>query len=155
MWRWKTLKPHLSKSKANYKQAMVIDQALMDELSAKAKANPRLRQSMDLRNSPEDLSQRMLNALEPGTVMPIHRHHASSETVVILRGKIQWVFYDDSGVETERVTLTATDEPRMLNVERDRWHSLVCLEEGSVLYESKDGPYQPLHENEIMTAKKI
>ena len=76
--------------------------------------------------------------------MPIHRHHASSETVVILRGKIEWVFYDDNGVETERVTLDAKGDLRMINVERDRWHSLVCLDEGSVLFESKDGGYEPL-----------
>ena len=129
---------------------MIIDNKILDELSAQAKANPRLRQAMDLRNSPEDGSQRMLNALEPGTVMPIHRHHASSETVVVLRGKIEWVFYDNDGVETERVTLVANGEPRMLNVERDRWHSLVCLESGSVLYESKDGGYRPLGEGEVM-----
>lgn len=129
---------------------MIIDKQILDELSARAKANPRLRQSLDLRNSPNDLSQRMLNALQPGTIMPIHRHHASSETVVILRGKIRWVFYDDNGVETERVTLDANGDLRMLNVERDRWHSLVCLEEGSVLYESKDGTYHPLEEDEIM-----
>ena len=128
---------------------MVIDNKLLDDLSAQAKENPRLRQAMDLRNSPEDFSQRMLNALEPGTVMPIHRHHASSESVVILRGKIEWIFYDDNGNETERVTLDANGEPRMLNVERDRWHSLVCLESGSVLYESKDGAYQPLGADEI------
>ena len=122
-------------------------------LSAQANANPRLRQSYDLCNSPEDMSQRMLNALEPGTVMPVHRHHTSSETVVILRGKIQWVFYDDNGKETERVTLDANGEPRMLNVERDRLHSLVCLESGSVLYESKDGAYHPLEEDEIMNVE--
>ena len=129
---------------------MVIEKAILDELTAKAKENPRLRQSMDLRNSAEDLSQRMLNALEPGTVMPIHRHHASSETVVILRGKILWVFYDENGNETERVVLDADGDLRMLNVEKDRWHSLECLESGSVLYESKDGPYHPLEEDEIM-----
>ena len=132
---------------------MVISNALLDELSARAKANPRLRENLDLRNSPDDQSQRMLNALEPGTVMPIHRHHASSETVVILRGRIQWVFYDEAGNETERVTLDANGEHRMLNVEKDRWHSLVCLEEGSVLFESKDGAYQPLEEDEIMEVK--
>lgn len=132
---------------------MVIDYKILDDLSAQAKANPRLRQAMDLRNSPEDLSQRMLNALEPGTVMPIHRHHASSETVVVLRGKIEWVFYDNEGNVTERVTLDANGEPRMLNVGRDRWHSLVCLEEGSVLFESKNGLYQPLSEDEIMQVK--
>lgn len=92
----------------------------------------------------------MLNALEPGTVMPIHRHHDSSETVIIVRGKIQWVFYDENGNETERVVLDADGDPRMLNVEKDRWHSLVCLESGSVLYESKDEPYHPLEEDEIM-----
>lgn len=129
---------------------MIINKTILDELSAKAKENSRLRQSMDLRDSPEDMSQRMLNALEPGTVMPIHRHHGSSETVVVLRGKIEWIFYDNEGNETERVALDANGEPRMLNVERDRWHSLVCLEEGSVLFESKDGAYAPLEEDEIM-----
>jgi cupin fold WbuC family metalloprotein len=129
---------------------MVITQALLDELSARAKESPRLRVALDLRNSPEDGSQRMLNALEPGTVLPVHRHHASSETVVILRGRIRWVFYDDNGVETERVTLDANGDLRMLNVERDRWHSVVCLEEGSVLYESKNGAYQPLQPDELM-----
>ena len=121
----------------------------MDDLIAKAKDNPRLRQSMDLRNSPEDNSQRMLNALEPGTVMPIHRHNASSETVVILRGRIRWIFYDENGQETERVMLDANGENRMLVAEKDRWHSLECLVNGSVLFESKDGPYHPLEEDEI------
>jgi cupin fold WbuC family metalloprotein len=134
---------------------MVIDNKILDELSAQAKASPRLRMAMDLRNSSEDLSQRMLNALEPGTVMPIHRHHASSESVVVLRGKIEWIFYDNDGNEAERVILDANGEPRMLNVERDRWHSLVCLEEGSVLYESKDGAYEPLREDEIMDVQGV
>ena len=129
---------------------MIIDKQILDDLSAQAKASPRLRMNMDLRNSPSDGSQRMLNAIEPGTVMPIHRHRASSETVVIIRGKIQWVFYDDDGNETERVTLDANGEPRCLNVEKGRWHSLECLESGSALFESKDGPYAPLGEGEIM-----
>ena len=129
---------------------MVIDKNLLDNLTAQAKASPRLRMAMDLRNTPEDGSQRILNALEPGTIMPIHRHHASSETVVILRGKIEWMFYDDEGAETERVILDANGEPKMLNVERNRWHSLVCLEEGSVLFECKDGVYAPLGEEEVM-----
>ena len=81
----------------------------------------------------------------------IHRHHASSETVVILRGKIRWIFYDENGNETESVTLDANGEPRMLNVEKDRWHSLECLESGSVLYESKDGTYHPLKEDEVFS----
>lgn len=129
---------------------MIITQAILDKLTEEAKASPRLRMNYDLRNSAADQSQRMLNAIEPGTVMPIHRHHASSETVVILRGRIRWIFYDENGAETERVTLDADGDLRMLNVEKDRWHSLECLESGSVLYESKDWPYHPLEEDEIM-----
>ena len=129
---------------------MIITQAILDLLTEQAKASPRLRMNLDLRNGPEDGSQRMLNALEPGTVMPIHRHRSSSETVVILRGKIQWVFYDDNGKENERVTLNANGWPRMLNVEKDRWHSLECLESGSVLFECKDGAFRPLEEDEIL-----
>lgn len=79
---------------------MVIDNKILDELTAQAKASPRLRMNMDLRNSAEDKSQRMLNAIEPGSPMPIRRHRGSSETVVILRGKIQWVFYDETCRET-------------------------------------------------------
>ena len=128
---------------------MVVFKSLLDDLSEQAKANPRLRQAMDLRNSPEDTSQRMLNALEPGTVMPIHRHHGSSEAVVILRGRIRWMFYDENGKETESIVLDANGPIRMIVAEKDRWHSLECLESGSVLYESKDGPYHPLEEDEI------
>ena len=129
---------------------MIIDDKILDELTAQAKASPRLRMNFDLRNSALDGSQRMLNALEPGTVMPIHRHHGSSETVVILRGKIRWIFYDDNGRETERVVLSADSDLHMLNVEKDRWHSLECLESGSVLFESKDGEYRPLEEGEVI-----
>lgn len=129
---------------------MVITKEILDELTEKAKANPRLRQAMDLRNSSEDGSQRMLNALEPGTVMPIHRHHASSETVIILSGKIRWMFYDEDGNETESVLLDANGDIRMLNVERDRWHSLDC-HESAVLFECKNGTYAPLAEDEIFT----
>lgn len=129
---------------------MIIDKNILDDLSAQAKASSRLRMAMDLRNSPEDLSQRMLNALEPGTVMPIHRHMASSETVTLLRGKIRWHFYDDAGKETESVLLDANGDVRCINVEKARWHSLECLESGSVLLESKDGKYEPLREDEVM-----
>ena len=129
---------------------MVIGKKLLDDLSAQANASPRLRQAYDLRNTPEDNSQRMLNALEPGTVMPIHRHLASSETVVLLRGKICWHFYDDAGNETESVVLDANGDVRCINVEKARWHSLECLAEGSVLMESKDGRYEPLGEEDVL-----
>ena len=129
---------------------MVINNTFLDDLSAQAKASPRLRQSFDLRNTPEDDSQRMLNALEPGTIMPIHRHLASSETVVLLRGKICWHFYDDAGNKTESVILDANGDVRCINVEKGRWHSLECMESGSVLLECKDGRYEPLGEEEVL-----
>lgn len=128
---------------------MIIDKKILDELTAKAKENPRLRCNLDMRNSVDDQSQRMLNALEPGTVMPIHRHLASSETVIILRGRIRWLFYDEQGRITESTELWSDGDVRMLNVEKGRWHSLECLESGSVLLEAKDGQYHPLEEDEI------
>ena len=128
---------------------MLINKELLDNLTAQAKASPRLRQNYDLRDSSNDESQRMLNAIEPGSVLPIHRHRHSSETVVIIRSKIQWVFYDDNGNETERVTLDANGDLRMLNIEKNRWHSVESPETGSVLYESKDGAYRSLGEEEV------
>lgn len=129
---------------------MIIDNHQLDNLTSQAKASPRLRMNMDLRNSAEDKSQRMLNALEPGTVMPIHRHMASSETITLLRGRIRWHFYDDAGKETESVVLDANGDVRCINVEKARWHSLECLETGSMLFESKDGKYEPLREDELL-----
>ena len=79
---------------------MNIDKALLDNLTAQAKASPRLRMNLDLRDSAEDSSQRMLNAIEPGSVVPIHRHRRTSETVVVLRGRAVQYLYDDQGRET-------------------------------------------------------
>lgn len=128
---------------------MVIDKKILDNLTVQAKSSPRLRIAFDLRNTPEDGSQRMLSALEPGTIMPIHRHMASSETVVLLRGIIRWHFYDDAGNKTESVILDANGDVRCINVEKAIWHSLECLESGSVLLESKDGKYEPLSNADI------
>ena len=126
---------------------MTIDQRLLDSLSAQAKASPRLRMNLDLRNSPADQSQRMLNAIEPGTVMPIHRHLGSSESVVCIRGHFEEYFYDSSGQLTETVDMVPGGV--VLNIEKGQWHSLKCLESGTVLFEAKDGAYSPLGEEEI------
>ena len=72
-----------------------IDNALLDSLTEQAKSSPRLRMNYDLRNSSEDTSQRMLNAIEPGSLVPIHRHQKTSETVVVLRGRVVEEFYDE------------------------------------------------------------
>lgn len=129
---------------------MIIDKKLLDELSSQAKASPRLRQSLDLRNTPFDNSQRMLNALEPRTVMPIYRHRDTSETVVLLRGKVRWIYYDDNGNETENILVDANGDVRGISVPQGQWHSLVCLESGSVIFESKNGMWEPLAPEDIM-----
>ena len=127
---------------------MVIDKQILDNLTKQAKESPRLRMAMDLRNSPEDGSQRMLNALEPGTVMPIHRHLASNETCVCIRGHFEEYFYDENGNLTDTIDMVPGGV--VLNIEKGQWHSLKCLESGTVLFEAKDGPYQPLSPDEIM-----
>ena len=129
---------------------MLIDTNLLDALSAQAKASPRLRMNYDLRNTPDDQSQRMLNALEPGTVMPIHRHQHTSETVVVLRGKVRWLYYNDQGQLTESILVEADGDIRGLSVPKGQWHSLECLESGSVILETKDGAWEAMKEENMM-----
>lgn len=129
---------------------MLIDKPLLDTLTSQAKSSPRLRLNYDLRNNPQDQSQRMLNALEPGTVMPIHRHRNSSEAVVVLRGKVKWLFYDDNGNLTDSFIVEAGGSLCGLNVPQGQWHLLECLESGSVIFEAKDGVWEPLAEEDII-----
>ena len=132
---------------------MVIDKTILDELTEKAKASSRLRCNLDLRNSAEDQSQRMLNALEPGTIMPIHRHKGSSETCVCIRGHFEEYFYDENGMLTD--TIDMVPGGTVLNIEKGQWHSLRCLESGTILLEAKDGAYRALEEDEIWNPEKI
>jgi len=127
---------------------MIIDKQILDDLTEKAKQSPRLRCNLDLRNSAEDNSQRMLNALEPGTVMPIHRHKETSETCICIRGHFEEYFYDDKGNLTDTIDMVPGGV--VLNIEKGQWHSLKCLESGTILFEAKDGPYQPLSPEDIM-----
>ena len=128
---------------------MIIDQILLDTLSAQAKVNPRLRQAYDLRNTPEDNSQRMLNALEPGTVMPIHRHRKTSESIFMVRGKMVMRLYDDKGNVTEEFVMEPAGEHPMVQVEAGQWHSLEVLEEGTVAFEAKNGRYEAMKEEDL------
>ena len=130
---------------------MVISQALLDKLTEEAKASPRLRMNMDLRNSDSDNSQRMLNAIEPGSPLPIHRHQKSSETVVCLRGKLVEEFYDVlERTCTESVELSPNGPVVALNIPIGQWHTVRALESGTVILECKDGAYEPLGEEDIL-----
>ncbi len=131
---------------------MKITQAILDDLTAKAKASPRLRMNMDLRNSADDQSQRMLNAIEPGSPMPIHRHRHSSETVVCLRGKLVWEFYDElERICTEAIEVSHDGPVFAINVPLGQWHTVRALESGTVILEMKDGPYEPTGPEDVLT----
>ena len=129
---------------------MKINQELLDNLTAQAKANPRLRQSFDLRTTSEDNSQRMLNAMEFGTVIPIHRHRNTSETMVMVRGKLIERLYDDVGNLTDEFLMEPCGEYSMVQIEAGQWHSLEVLESGTVIFEAKDGKYMLLGEEDVI-----
>lgn len=129
---------------------MKIDLQILNELTSRAKESPRLRMNLDMRTSPEDSSQRMLNALEPGTVLPIHRHRNLTEFVAILRGSATQYFYDDDGKVTEIVTIKAGSDCPAMSVEKGRWHRIDSLESGTVIFEAKDGAYEPISPEDIL-----
>ena len=146
---------------------MNITQAILDDLTAKAKASPRRRMNLDLRNGADDQSQRMLNAIEPDSVVPIHRHQKTSETVVCLRGRVVEEYYQELKVdslklkdssEVQRLSVQKVQEIELspngsvvaLNIPAGQWHTLRSLESGSVILEVKDGKFEPLGEEDIL-----
>ena len=135
----------------------VIDEELLDEVSVQAKASPRLRMNFDLRTQAfysdpdwKDTSQRMLNVMMKDTVVPIHRHTETSETVIVLRGRGDEVTYDDDGHELERVTLAADSGCRAVQVPRNVYHTFVPHEDGTVIFEAKDRAYDPVGTEEFL-----
>ena len=150
---------------------MVIDKEFLDQLLDQAKESPRLRMNYDLRTTPEDHSQRMLNALMPGTVLPIHRHTKTTETLVVLRGRMEEVFYEEGTEalmdgdsrcvdvchervlrEKERVLLSANGPVQGLSIPVGQWHTVNVLEP-TVILECKDGKYEPLGKENVIEEK--
>ena len=130
---------------------MKITQTVLDELTAKAKESPRLRMNLDLRDSAEDTSQRMLNAIEPGSPLPIHRHQKTSETVVCIRGRLVEEFYDDlERICTERIELSPNGPVVALNIPAGQWHTVQSLESGTVILEMKNGKYEPISDVDVL-----
>lgn len=132
---------------------MLIDDRLLDEISSMAKNSERLRMNRDMRNSEEDGSQRMLNALEIGTVLPVHRHPSSSETQILLRGRIDVIFYDDNRNEIQRFHLDPTKGMYGVDVPAGMWHNLVVIEP-AVIFEAKDGKYEPLKQEDVFEPRQ-
>ena len=134
---------------------MLLDFKLFDSIAPAAEASPRGRMHFDLRTSIEepgweDSSQRMLNVLTPGTVIPVHRHNETSETVICLRGAVEEVFFDASGAVLERHILRYGSSCAAIQVPRGVYHTCRCLEPGSVIFEAKDRAYDPERTEEIL-----
>ncbi len=126
---------------------MVIDTELLDKVSEQAKASPRLRMNYNFHQSLDELCHRMLNAVEPGTEVPIHRHPTKDESFVILRGKVRSTTYNDDGTIIDSVVLCAEDGVYGVDIPKNVWHKLESLEENSVIFECKEGPFVP-HEKD-------
>ena len=118
----------------------MIDQNLLQKLFEQAKASDRRRQNYDLRNNAQDGSQRMLNALLPGTEVPMHRHPNSNENVILLVGRLDEVLFDENGNETERIHLDPSIGNYGCVVPANVWHTIEVIEP-SVIYEAKDGKF--------------
>jgi len=122
----------------------ILNKTLLDSITAQAKASPRLRMNYNLHDSLDAPAQRLFNALEPGTVLPIHRHPATAETYFVVRGRLRVMFYDDAKNITEECILDPATDNFGVHIPAGQWHTLDCLEEGTVIFEVKDGPYTPI-----------
>ena len=120
---------------------MLIDNALLDEVSFKAKESPRLRMNYNFHQSLDDKCHRFLNAVEPGTVVPIHRHPTKDESFVLLRGRVRVTTHNDDGSEIESEVLSLEDGVYGVDIPKGVWHKLESLESGSVIFECKEGPF--------------
>lgn len=128
----------------------ILDQALLDEVSAEARHSPRLRKNRNFHARESDASHRLLNAIEPGSYIPPHRHldSAKDESIIILRGALGAVFFDDAGAVTEAARLLPGGAGVGLNVPSGTYHTVFALESGTVFFEAKAGPYEPLRAEE-------
>mgnify|MGYP000032799950 FL=1 len=127
-----------------------IDTNLLNGVTAQAKESPRLRMNYNFHASLEAKAQRLLNALEPGTALPVHRHPHTAETYLLLRGRIRVMFYNEAKEETESTVLDPLTGDYGVHIPAGQWHTLEVLESGSVLFEVKDGPYTPLGEDDLL-----
>ncbi|MDR3654062.1 MAG: WbuC family cupin fold metalloprotein [Paludibacter sp.] len=128
----------------------IIDKELLDRITNKAELSPRLRMNYNFHESPEAKSQRLLNALEPGTDVPVHRHRHSDETYIIIRGSMEVFLFDDNKELIESVTLNPMEEKHGVNIPAGQWHTLKVLEPGTMIFEVKDGPYTPLQAEDML-----
>lgn len=128
----------------------VLKSKILDETTAKAAESPRLRMNSNLHESYDDVVQRMFNALEPGTIVPIARHPYSNETLIMLRGKLRVLIYDDHKNIIEDVVIAADTENIGYHIPQGTWHKVESLEHGTICFETREGPYAPVAECDIL-----
>ncbi len=128
---------------------MIINDELLDKVTAEAETSPRLRMNYNFHESLDAKAQRLINVLLPGTPLPIHRHKHTAETYVLLRGKMFVVFYDDLGGQIERYLLDPTKGNYGVQIPKGQWHTVEVIEPSAIL-EVKDGPYTPLQPEDIL-----
>jgi len=128
----------------------LIDADLLDLVSEQAKTSPRLRMNHNFHENLNSKSQRLLNAMEPGTKLPIHRHRHTSETYILLRGGIRVLFYNENKELTYKEELNLKEGKIGINIPAGKWHTLEVLESGTVIFEVKDGPYMPIGEDDVL-----
>ena len=128
----------------------LIDEQLLDSVTVQAKDSERLRMNYNFHDRLDAPAQRLMNALEPGTVLPIHRHTATAETYVLLRGRIKVMYYDDDKKLVEECELNPKEGRYGVHIPKGQWHTIEVLESGSVIFEVKDGPYRPLGPEDIL-----
>ena len=133
----------------------IIDDKLIEGVIAQAKESPRLRMNYNFHQSLDDKCHRLLNALEPGTMVPIHRHPMKDESFVLLKGKIRVNLFNDAGEVTESVILNLADGMYGVDIPKNIWHNVECLESGSVIFEVKEGPFVPHDKDGILQIDKI
>lgn len=133
---------------------VLINSHLLDKVSTEAKASPRLRMNYNFHQSLDDKCHRMLNAIEPGTEIPIHRHPDKDESFVVLRGKVRSTTYNDNGSVIESVVLCQEDGLYGVDIPKGVWHKLESLEPGSVVFECKEGPFVPHEVDGILELPK-
>ncbi len=129
---------------------ILIDNELLDSISLKAKDNVRLRMNFNLHQSLQEPVQRMLNALEPGTVLPVHRHQNTDETYLMLRGSLNLKLYDANRTLLDTIELNPAKGKYGVSVPAGQWHTLEILEENTVLFELIEGPYIPFQPEDIL-----
>ena len=132
---------------------MLINDQLLNTVTGQAKASSRLRMNFNLHDSLDAKAQRLLNALEPGTVLPVHRHSHTAETYIVLRGSIRVIFYNDAKLLTAEFLIDPKEKEYGIHIPAGQWHTLEVLESGTVIFEVKDGPYAPLQPEDILEPK--